>query len=209
MGRRLGVSSTLSGDGLDYSKTKESGMPIRDRIVGLVRVPARELRPHPKNWRVHPVHQREALRGLLEEIGYADALLARRLPEGALELIDGHLRAEITPDMDVPVLVLDLDEAESAKLLALLDPLAGLAEPNEEVLHQLLAEVHTQQEAVQRVLDSMAEGTALVPEESEMPPNLPVPEVFQVVVECQDEQQQRSLYERLTQEGYTCRLLHF
>lgn len=182
-------------------------MEIRDRIVELVRVRAKELRPNPKNWRLHPAHQREALRGLLGEIGYADALLARRLPDGTLELIDGHLRAELTPDMEVPVLVLDLDEQESAKLLALLDPLAGLAEPNEEVLQQLLAEVHTQNQAIQAVLDSMSGGSALVPEESEMPPDVPVPHTFQVVVECQDEEDQRQLYERLSQEGYTCRLL--
>lgn len=184
-------------------------MQIRDRIVELVRVPARELRPHPKNWRMHPAGQREALRGLLEEIGYADALLARRLSDGSLELIDGHLRAEITADMEVPVLVLDLDEAEAAKLLALLDPLAGLAEPNEEILNQLLAEVHTQHQAVQAVLDSMAQGAPLLLEESEMPPpEVPIPHAFQVVVECQNEEEQKTLYERLTQEGYSCRLLN-
>ncbi len=182
-------------------------MSIRDRIVELVRVPARQLRAHPKNWRLHPTHQREALRGLLAEIGYADALLARRLPDGTLELIDGHLRAELTPDMEVPVLLLDLDDQEAAKLLALLDPLAGLAEPNEEVLQQLLAQVHTDDEAVQAVLETMSGGLPLVPEESEMPSDLPIPETFQVVVECKDEDDQRQLYQRLTQEGYTCRLL--
>ncbi|MCS7306268.1 MAG: hypothetical protein NZ602_14315 [Thermoguttaceae bacterium] len=182
-------------------------MQIRDRIVELVRVPAGQLRPHPKNWRLHPAHQREALRGLLAEIGYADALLARRLPDGSLELIDGHLRAELTPDMEVPVLVLDLDEQEAAKLLALLDPLAGLAEPNEEVLQQLLAEVQTEHEAVREVLESISGGLPLLPEASEMPPDVPIPHTFQVVVECKDEEDQRLLYERLTQEGYRCRLL--
>ena len=34
----------------------------------------------------------EAVRGVLAEIGYADALLARELPDGSLQLIDGHLR---------------------------------------------------------------------------------------------------------------------
>ena len=184
-------------------------MQIRDRIVGLVRVPARQLRPHPKNWRRHPSHQRQALQGLLEEVGYADALLARRLPDGSLELIDGHLRAEITPDLHVPVLVLDLDEQEAAKLLALLDPLAALAEPDEQVLQQLLAEVQTQDEAVQAVLDSMTTGDPLLPDQSEMPPpEPPIPHLFQVVVECRDEEDQRQLYQRLTQEGYTCRLLN-
>ncbi len=76
-------------------------MHLRDRILELRRVPAKELAPHPKNWRSHPKRQQEALRGVLAEIGYADALLARETPDG-LQLIDGHLRAELTPDQAVP-----------------------------------------------------------------------------------------------------------
>jgi hypothetical protein len=91
---------------------------IRDRIVELRRVAARELIPNPRNWRRHPARQAAALRGVLEEVGYADALLARELPDGRLMLVDGHLRAETTPDQLVPVLVLDVDEAEANKLLA-------------------------------------------------------------------------------------------
>jgi hypothetical protein len=30
--------------------------------------------PNPRNWRTHPKVQADALRGLLAEIGYADAL---------------------------------------------------------------------------------------------------------------------------------------
>ena len=102
-------------------------MQIRDRITELRRVRADQLRPNPRNWRTHPPEQRDAMRGVLSEIGYADALLARPLADGTLELIDGHLRAETTPEAEVPVLVLDLDDQEAAKLLAVLDPLAGLA----------------------------------------------------------------------------------
>ena len=88
-------------------------MQIRDRIKELRRVKATELRPNPANWRTHPVAQQDALRGVLAEIGYADALLARETDDGELVLIDGHLRAETTPDVMVPVLVLDVDEAEA------------------------------------------------------------------------------------------------
>jgi len=57
---------------------------IRDRIKELRRVPARELRPNPKNWRSHPPAQQDALRGLLAELGYCDATIARELPDGSL-----------------------------------------------------------------------------------------------------------------------------
>ena len=137
-------------------------MQIRDRIIDFRRVKASQLRPHPKNWRTHPAAQRDALRGVLAEIGYAGALLARELPDGSLELIDGHLRAETTPEMDVPVLVVDLDDRETAKLLALHDPLAGMAEANQEVLAQLLAHVETDNDAVQSFLDGMLEKPELM-----------------------------------------------
>jgi DNA modification methylase len=137
-------------------------MRIRDRIKELRRVPARELQPNPKNWRVHPAAQQEALKGLLTELGYCDATLARELPDGSLELIDGHLRCETTPDMEVPVLVLDVTEAEADKLLVTLDPLASLAEAHPDALTGLLASVATDSSAVQALLAQLAAGE-LVP----------------------------------------------
>jgi ParB-like chromosome segregation protein Spo0J len=185
-------------------------MKIRDRIKELRRVPASRLRPNPKNWRVHPRSQQDALRGVLAEVGYADALVARELPDGSLELIDGHLRAETTPDQEVPVLVLDVDEKEAAKLLALLDPLAGLAETNQDALAELLSEVETENQAVRDVFDQMLAAPP-VPElagsPEQRPPEVAVPEVFQVVIECRDEADQKAVFERLTAEGRKCRLL--
>lgn len=185
-------------------------MHIRDRIRELRRVKAALLRPHPRNWRRHPRAQQDALRGVLAEIGYADALLARELPDGSLQLIDGHLRAEITPEMEVPVLVVDLDDGEAAKLLALHDPLAAMAETDEALLADLLSQVETENEAVQAVFDQMLADSQEVAEGESSSPltrEVTIPEAFQVVVECQDEAEQRSLFERFTSEGLKCRLL--
>ena len=63
-------------------------MMMRDRVKELRRVPASELRANPKNWRRHPPAQEAALRGVLEDIGFADAMIARETEDG-LELIDG------------------------------------------------------------------------------------------------------------------------
>jgi DNA modification methylase len=119
-------------------------------------VKARELVKNPKNWRRHPKTQTDALVGLLHDIGYADALIVRELPDGRLMLIDGHLRADITPDMRVPVLVLNVDEAEADKLLATLDPLAALAETDVEKLRGLLATVTSDDTAVCELLATVA-----------------------------------------------------
>jgi DNA modification methylase len=128
------------------------GTVIRDRVKELRRVQARDLLPNPKNWRRHGRTQADALRGLLAEIGYADALLARELPDGRLMLIDGHLRAATTPDSQVPVLILDVTEAEADKILATLDPLAAMAQADSERIAALLGTVRTDSAAVQELL---------------------------------------------------------
>jgi len=181
-------------------------MEIRDRIKAFRRVPAGRLRPNPRTWRTHPPVQQEAMRGMLAEIGYADALLARELADGSLELVDGHLRAELTPDCEVPVLVLDLTAEESAKLLALHDPLAAMAETNRDVLAELVRDVETQNEALQHELERLGQ-TGDQSAAADLPDEVAVPELYQVVVECGDEDRQRDLFERLVGEGWKCRLL--
>jgi hypothetical protein len=138
-------------------------MQVRDRVRELRRIPASELRPNPKNWRTHPPAQQNALRGVLAEVGYADALLAREAEDGGLVLIDGHLRAETTPDAVVPVLVLDVDEAEADKVLATLDPLAAMAEADAGKLRTILEEVQTSSEDLARMLDELAVQHGIVP----------------------------------------------
>ena len=129
-------------------------MQIRDRIKELRRVKASELLPNPKNWRTHPVAQQDALRGVLAEVGYADALIARETPEG-LMLVDGHLRAETTPDADVPVLVLDINEAEADLMLSTLDPLAAMAGRDDLKLATLLDTISSENDGVSALLDSL------------------------------------------------------
>ncbi|GAB6187419.1 ParB N-terminal domain-containing protein [Thermopirellula anaerolimosa] len=189
-------------------------MQIRDRIKELRRVRAGDLRPNPRNWRTHPRNQQEALRGVLAEIGYADALLARQLEDGSLELIDGHLRAETTPEALVPVLVLDVSAEEAAKLLAVLDPLASLAGRDDDALRDLLAEVETTHPGLQSLLDGLAgedggaERELEAAESSDGQSEPPLPDLFQIVVRCRDEDEQRQLFERLTAEGFSCRLVN-
>jgi hypothetical protein len=185
-------------------------MPIRDRIKELRRVPAAELRPNPRNWRTHPDAQRDALRAVLAEVGYAGALLARELDDGALELVDGHLRAETTPDAIVPVLVLDVTAEEADKLLLTLDPLAALAGADRDRLTDLLAATKFTSPQLEQLLDGLARDASAA--DAEIPsaadrPEVTIPESFQVVVECVSEDEQQTLYTRLREEGYPCRVL--
>jgi hypothetical protein len=136
-------------------------MNIRNRVKSLRMVPASDLRPNPKNWRTHPKAQQDALRGVLAEVGLADACLARELEDGSLMLIDGHLRAETLGSGDVPVLILDVNEAEADKLLATLDPLAAMADSDAVKLNELLRSVDTGSEALQQMIASTAAAAGL------------------------------------------------
>lgn len=137
-------------------------MKVRDRVKGLRRIKANELLPNPKNWRTHPQAQQDALRGLLAEVGFAGALLGRETPNGVM-LIDGHLRAEVSPEMKVPVLVLDVTEEEADKLLASYDPLGAMAAADAGKLEALLRDVTTKSDAVQAMFDGLARETGAVP----------------------------------------------
>ena len=60
----------------------DMSMEPRDRILRLDRVSAKQLLPDPTNWRIHPTAQLDALKGILSEVGWADALLVRETPDG-------------------------------------------------------------------------------------------------------------------------------
>jgi ParB-like chromosome segregation protein Spo0J len=142
-------------------------MKIRDRIKELRRVKASELHPNPKNWRTHPKQQLDAIRGILAEVGFAGAELARELPDGSLQLIDGHARAEIAGDAEIPVLVLDVTESEADKILATYDPIGAMAEADAVRLEELLREVQTGSEALAEMLADLAKDNGILGELNE------------------------------------------
>ena len=127
---------------------------IRDRVVDFRRVRAGDLLADQRNWREHPKHQRKALETVLEQVGFAGAVLARD-DGGVLVLVDGHLRTDIDPDFEIPVLVLDVDEEEAAVLLATIDPISAMAAGNGDLLHDLVEEIDTNDAALSALLDTI------------------------------------------------------
>lgn len=103
-----------------------------DRIIELKRVRAKELIPHPLNWRMHPKEQMELLKHSIKRFGVATALLGyySERNKGQLTILDGHGRVELNQEQVWPVLVLDLTDEEADTLLLLIDPISGLALPD-------------------------------------------------------------------------------
>jgi len=141
-----------------------------DRVVELRRVPADTIKPNPWNWRLHPQNQSDALVEVLEDIGFAGALVARDTPEG-LELIDGHLRQEVAGSDVVPVLVVEMDDQEVRRLLATLDPIGAMAQTDTSALQALLETLEVKGEATLAMLGELA--AVEEPKEPEGPPEFP------------------------------------
>ena len=162
--------------------------------------------------RVHPEAQRAALQALYDAIGFARSLLAYELPDGRLKLIDGHLRADLTPDMEVDVEVLDVNDAEARALLLSIDPLAQLADYDTATLDRLRQITAAPCDALANLWQSIdaagaATDASLAQARSERPGRDGVPEQFLILVECADEAAQVALLERFQQEGLKCRAL--
>lgn len=129
----------------------------RERIVEVRRIPALELRANKKNWRKHPKAQKDALAGVMREVGDVGVLLAYRSERngGALTLVDGHLRQELLPDHDYMVAIADLSDSEADYVLATHDPIAAMAEASKAELENLLASVKTGEAATSEMLKSL------------------------------------------------------
>ncbi len=153
------------------SKPSQSQSPSggwRNRITGLEQHRPSDVLDHPFQWRTHPANQVNALRGVLEEVGIAGALVAyhSERASGVLVKIDGHARAGLS-DTEWPVLVLDVDDAEADLLLATYDPLSAMAAADKEQLDALLQQVESGDAAIQGMLAELAQQTGIVPPQVE------------------------------------------
>ena len=130
-----------SGDEVVPSGAPSSTPPCRSRIVASGSEVPEQLVANPSNWRVHPRHQREALAGSLDKVGWVRQVLVNRRSGF---VIDGHARVALAvarKEPLVPVLYVDLDPAEERLVLATLDPIGALAGHDSDRLTALLADV--------------------------------------------------------------------
>jgi hypothetical protein len=134
----------------------------RNRIVGYDVKPASQFQAHPLNARRHPGAQRDALRGLLGEVGWVDTVL-ENVQTG--NTIDGHARIEEAlskgDETPVPYLKIDLSPDEEKLVLASFDPIGAMASYDREVLDKLLHEASTGDSALQEMLSGLAESEGL------------------------------------------------
>lgn len=184
----------------------------KNRIVRSGRVDPNTLLEHPDNWRAHPDHQKAAMKGALVEIGWVDSV---KVSERSNRILNGHMRVAIAikaGQKSVPVDWIDCpDEASEDRILATYDPIGQLAVKDIDSYRLIQRRAGIKDDALRALVEHEAEldlaGSASGGEGDPDTSPVDVPDVWGVVVECQDEQQQAQLLEMLTEEGYTCRAL--
>lgn len=182
----------------------------KNRIVEHGTAPANQFLAHELNARRHPGHQRDSLRGSLNEVGWVAPVIVSAKTG---KLLDGHARIEeaLTRDenTEVPFIKVDVSEGEERLILASFDPITNQAYYDKEVLDALLREVSTGDAALQALLSDLAQANDLIPQETEDVDTSPTLDglQYQVIVICDNEAHQAELLSRFEEDGLQCRLL--
>lgn len=139
----------------------------QSRVVGHSRVDPRTLIAHADNWRAHPRVQREALTGILDDLGLYKSVTVNR---NTGVIVDGHLRVATyieheQPEIDVEWV--DLTPEEEALALASGDAITGWATVKPDKLEKILRSITFGGEATQRFLQQFGKQNKLFIEPKE------------------------------------------
>lgn len=170
---------------------------LRNRVVERRQMLGSELAMNDKNWRGHPDEQKEALRSILTTIGMAGELLVYRSERngGKLTLVDGHLRSTEFAGELWDVAITDLTDHEADVLLLAHDPLAAMAQADEEARKALLAEIDLETAALEAMLKDpeVAKKAALNTEDIRLE--------YSILISCGTEENQLAILSGLEEAG--------
>ena len=127
-------------------------------------VPLDQLLAHPRNPKIHPRAQTDALKGILGEVGWLTGLIVN-VRTG--HMLDGHDRVKAAMEagqQTAPVTYVDVPEEQEPYVLATFDPVGTLAATDSAVLTDLLREVSSEDAAVQALLASLVTEPVTLPE---------------------------------------------
>jgi len=134
---------------------------IKNRIIGSGEEPLDSILFNPRNWRIHPLSQQDALKGVLEEVGWVQEVIVNKRTG---HLVDGHLRCQLAARegaKTIPVKYVDLSEDEEALVLATLDPIGAMAATDKQKLDELFQEINSDNENVQKMMAEIAEHNGM------------------------------------------------
>ena len=134
---------------------------IKNRIIGSGEEQLDNILFNPRNWRIHPLSQQNALKGVLEEVGWVQEVIINK---NTGHLVDGHLRCQLAAregQTTIPVKYVDLTEEEEILVLSTLDPIAAMAATDKQKLDELFADIQSENDNVNKMLDEIRQKEQL------------------------------------------------
>ncbi len=133
-----------------------------DRCVRRGLADPADLLANPRNWRIHPREQGEALEAALDTVGWVGDVIAQ---EGTDLVIDGHERVALAISREemVPVAWYDLSDEECDYVLATRDSIGQMAVADTSKLAALMDDVRAPDGPVARMLDAMLHAPGVAP----------------------------------------------
>jgi ParB-like chromosome segregation protein Spo0J len=178
--------------------------------------PLDRLRPYERNARTHSREQLAQIAASIQEFGFTNPILV----DGTDGILAGHGRLAAAKDMglkEVPVIVLDHLSPEQRRAYVIADnQLALNAGWDTDLLQQEVAALNLadfdlgllgfDDDRIAALLDPDGIGQDEPPTGAD-DPGKEYQQKYAVAVECADEAEQETVYEKLNGEGYTCKLL--
>lgn len=128
----------------------------RNRIIGYDQVAPAELEANPGNPRLHGDTQRTAMSAVLDDVGFVAPIVVNKR---TMRIIDGHMRTDLVASRggNIPVVYVDLTDAEEAEILAVMDPIGAMATYDPEATAALIDGMATTVD-LDEVLGELAAG---------------------------------------------------
>jgi hypothetical protein len=150
------------------------------------------------------IKQQEQIWRSMQKYGWTYPILTNK--DGTL--VDGEQRTEICiqhGEFFAPVLRLPVSDVDRRMLRQILNKLKGKHSKELDEAEYIRILQQGEQEDLKALLESVGER---LPEDlDDRGFSLTIPETYEIIVECRDEANQRSIFEKLKSEGYKLRIL--
>lgn len=181
-------------------------MSWTNRITGTGTADPAELVANPNNYRQHPEHQKAALRGSLNEIGWVKRVIVN---ERTGRILDGHARVNEAAEKgepEIPVVYVDLSEDEETKALVLFDPISEMANTDLDQYRALMDAIDVEDQALAEMMALTAQEPALPPvEDFEAPEDDNYKEQAGLIIMVSGPEEQAQVVDELRKRGHDAR----
>ena len=166
----------------------------------IINIKVKDLRPYDKNAKKHDKTQIDNVAKSIEKYGFVQPLVVDKNNV----VIIGHCRLEASKKLklkEVPCVLADTLTDEQVKELRLLDNKLNESEWDLDLISEELTELDLNDFELDWNIDEKISEEI---ERKDLSEN--ITEQFQLIIDCEDEEQLENLYNKLMEQGYKCKI---